>query len=304
MSGMHRDRIKIKQSRGLSFRKKIQLASAVLFNGYVVGFAKGSLFIGKTKAVCVPILNCYSCPGAFGACPIGSMQTALGGAKHHFPFYVLGSLMLFGILFGRLICGFLCPFGLVQELIHKLPVKKWKVPKKIDKPLRYLKYFILLVPVVLLPAFASGSTPPYFCKYICPAGTLGGGIPQLISNPQLRQLAGALFDWKVLVLIIILAASIFIPRPFCRYLCPLGAFYGLFNRFGFYQMRLNQNLCVGCKKCEASCPMAFEVTGQLNYAECIRCGKCREVCSTKAISTGFFVKPLTTILEVDSKKGE
>lgn len=282
MSGMHRNRV-------ISFQRRVQLISAALLNGYALGFVRGKIFTGKSKAFCVPVLNCYSCPGALGACPIGSLQGAIGG-KHHFPFYVLGSLMLFGIILGRAVCGLLCPFGLVQDVLHKIPVSKWKVPKRADWLARYLKYAVLLILVILLPAFPmtkSGVNSPYFCKYICPAGTLGGGIPQMAANPELRKLAGILFDWKVIVLLVIFLLSIFIHRPFCRYLCPLGAFYSIFNRFSFYQMHLDQSKCMGCKKCEDSCPMAIEITKNINSRECIRCGKCRAICPARAISSGF-----------------
>ena len=225
MPGMHRHRVKAPgPKKRLSFQRTVQLISAVLLNGYAAGFQKGRIFTGGTKAVCVPVLNCYSCPGALGACPIGSLQAAVGGVKHHFPFYVLGLLMLFGVVLGRVACGLLCPFGLVQDLLHKIPVPKLNVPRRIDRPARYLKYAVLLVLVILLPAFAvtkTGITPPYFCQYVCPAGTLGGGIPLMIADPALRKLAGGLFSWKALVLAVVVAASMFIHRPFCRYLCPL-----------------------------------------------------------------------------------
>lgn len=288
MPGMYRDRVKKKPR--LSFQRTVQLLAAVLFNGYVIGFGKGRIFTGGSKAFCVPVLNCYSCPGALGACPIGSLQAVLGDRRSGFPFYVLGTLMLFGVVLGRAVCGLLCPFGLVQDLLHKIPVKKVKVPTRIDRPARYGKYVVLLVLVVLLPAFAAtetGIAPPWFCKYLCPAGTLGGGIPLLLTNPSLRQAAGVLFGWKTLVLAVILIASIVIHRPFCKYLCPLGAFYALFNRFSFYQMHLDRGKCMGCKKCERACPMDVEVTKQINSPECIRCGKCKNVCPTGAISSGF-----------------
>ena len=144
--------------------------------------------------------------------------------------------------------------------------------------------------VVLLPAFLvtdTGIVPPLFCKYLCPAGTLGGGIPLLLADPNLRKVAGALFGWKALVLAAILLASMSVHRPFCKYLCPLGAFYALFNRFSFFQMRLDEHKCVGCGKCEAACPMQVEVTKDINAPECIRCGKCKAVCPTGAVSSGF-----------------
>lgn len=275
--------------RIISRQRLIQLAAAALMNGYALGFQKGKIFTGPTKALCVPVLNCYSCPGALGACPIGALQTALG-SRRHFPFYVLGLLMLFGVVLGRLVCGLLCPFGLVQDLLHKIPTPKWKVPRRIDRPARYLKYVVLALLVVLLPAFApveSGIAPPFFCKYLCPAGTLGGGIPLLLANPSLRQAAGVLFGWKTLVLAAIVIASLFIHRPFCKYLCPLGAFYALFSRFSFYQMHLDRTKCVNCKKCEQTCPMDVEITREINSSECIRCGKCKTVCPTGAISSGF-----------------
>ena len=134
MFGMYRNRMSI------SLQRVVQFTATVLLNGYVIGFQKGKIFTGKSKMLCVPVLNCYSCPGALGACPIGSLQTALGARNRHFPFYVLGLLMLFGIALGRLICGFLCPFGLVQDLLYKIPIFKVHISQKIDKPARYIKY--------------------------------------------------------------------------------------------------------------------------------------------------------------------
>ena len=289
MSGMHRDRVK-RQSR---VRTAVQAAAAVFFNGYAAGFFKTKIFTGNTKGLCVPVLNCYSCPGALGACPIGSLQAILAGKDRRIPFYVLGSLMLFGVLLGRLACGFLCPFGFLQDLLAKLPVKKRKVPKKIDRVLRLLKYAVLLVFVLLLPVFLVdkyGAGAPWFCKLICPAGTLEGGVPLLLGDERLRAMAGWLFSWKALVLLAVLLGAVWIPRFFCRYLCPLGAIYGLFNRFSLSRMALDKEKCVGCKACEKTCPMAVDVTKEINSAECIRCGKCKAACPTGAIRRDPLVK--------------
>lgn len=289
MSRMHRDRMSRPKKHG-RFRLLFQLAAAVLFNGYIVGFTQGRIYTGGLKMICVPVLNCYSCPGALGSCPIGALQAVIGGAGGRFPFYVLGSLMLFGTVLGRLICGFLCPFGLIQDLLHKIPVRKIKVPVKADRSLRFVKYGILGIFVLLLPAVLRGdfgTAPPFFCKYICPAGTLEGGIPNVLANESLQGMIGALFNWKVGLLVFILLGSVFIHRFFCKYLCPLGAFYSLFQRFSLYRMDLDTDKCIGCGKCESVCPMQVEVRKNINSTECIRCGNCKAACPVDAISSGF-----------------
>lgn len=267
-------------------RRLIQIICTVLGNGYILGFTNGKIYTGNTKAVCVPFLNCYSCPGAFGACPIGSLQAVLGDRNHKFSFYVLGTLMLFGVLFGRLVCGFLCPFGFFQDLLYKIKIPKLSLPPKIDGPLRYLKYVILVFMVVLFPLFLTdsfGIGAPYFCKYICPAGMLEGGIPLVLSNKPLQNTIGFLFFWKGMILLFIVFLSMILYRPFCKYLCPLGAFYGLFNKISLIQLRFDKEKCTDCGLCEKKCKMQVPVRTNCNSAECIRCGECQTVCKAKAI---------------------
>ena len=284
MSGMHRDRIDPGGQGGL--RLTIQIVTTVILNGYAAGFAGGKLYAGDLKKVCVPVLNCYSCPGAVGSCPVGALQTLLG-SHGRFPFYVLGTLMLFGILLGRAVCGFFCPFGLVQDLLGKIPVKKLRVPKRIDRPARYVKYIVLVL-LVLIPVLSKVGEP-VFCKYLCPAGTLEAGIPLMIADPALRVLRGVLFHWKIALLAIILVSVVFIPRCFCRYLCPLGAFYSLFNRFSIFEMTVEKNRCVECHTCDSVCPMALDVTKEIHSAECICCGRCKVSCPEQAIRSGIRV---------------
>ena len=267
-----------------SRRTLIQIVAAVVQNAYIPGFLNGVIYRGKTKLLCVPGLNCYSCPGALGACPIGSLQAALGELR--FPTYVLGTLILFGVLLGRLVCGFLCPFGLLQDLLAKIPLPKVKPPRWLDRPLRYLKYVVL----ILLVALAVLLREPTFCKYLCPAGLLEAGIPLTSLDPQLAGMRGTLFCVKLAVLILIVLLSLSIFRPFCKYLCPLGAFYGLFNGAGFCRMQVADDKCVRCGKCQNACPMEVDVLNHPNSPECIRCGRCVDSCPTKAISCGFRCK--------------
>lgn len=262
-------------------RKIMQLYFAVLFNANLKGFVTGKIYQGNTKRVCAPGINCYSCPGAIAACPLGSLQGAYG--NHSTLFYVCGILLLYSIMFGRMICGWLCPFGLVQELCYK--VKTPKVKKSpVTRILSYLKYVILVFFVVIVPIlYAIRDIPlPAFCKYICPAGTLEGGIGLLSNavNASYFSLLGFLFTWKFLLMVSILVGSVFIFRLFCRFLCPLGALYGLFNKLSFFGIKVEKSKCTNCGLCVNHCKLDIHHVGD---QECISCGECKDVCPTKAI---------------------
>ena len=266
------------------FRGWIQAGAALLTNLHLPNFIKGGLYQGTGKTVCVPGLNCYSCPAASGACPIGAFQAVAGSSRFRFSYYVTGFLILLGVLLGRFICGFLCPFGWFQELLHKIPTKKLSTKKL--KPLTYLKYVVLLVMVVLLPALVVndvGMGDPFFCKYLCPQGVLEGAIPLSIANSGIRAALGSLFTWKFTILLGILVLSILFYRPFCKWLCPLGAFYALMNRVSLFQMKVDKSKCVSCGKCARACKMDVDVTKTPNHGECIRCGMCVRACPTGAV---------------------
>ncbi len=292
MFGVHRHRLthhaQVKRHNRL--RTAIQAVVACVSNGYLKGFMGGKVFTGPTKAVCVPWLNCYSCPGAIASCPIGSLQTVLGGRSRGISFYVMGALVLFGVLLGRLVCGFLCPFGFIQDLLYRIPVPKVDLPRKLDRALRYLKYVVAALLVLALPIVAraiTGQGAPFFCKFLCPAGTLEGALPLMLANPKLFAQAGVVFWGKVAVLALVVVASMCIRRPFCKYLCPLGAFYGLFNRVSVYQMRVNKGSCSHCNHCKGVCPMGLDPKREVNSPECIRCGNCKAACPTSAILAGL-----------------
>ena len=214
------------------FRGWIQAGATLLTNLHLPNFLKGGLYQGAGKTVCVPGLNCYSCPAASGACPIGAFQAVVGSSKFSFSYYITGFLILLGVLLGRFICGFLCPFGWFQELLHKIPTRKLSTKRL--KPLTYLKYAVLLVMVFLLPAFL--------------VNDVGMGDPF-----------------------------------FCKWLCPLGAFYALFNRVSLFQMKVDKTKCVSCGKCARACKMDVDVTKTPNHAECIRCGMCIRACPPNAV---------------------
>lgn len=275
--------------RGL--RHGVQATWTLLTNSYLAGFAQGKIYQGPLKNLCVPGLNCYSCPGALGSCPIGALQAVIGSARFNVTLYVAGFLMLVGALAGRFVCGWLCPFGLIQELLHKIPLPRplCKVTTfRGDRPLRALKYVILAVFVILLPLFAVdllGQGTPWFCKLICPVGTLEGGIPLVALNESLRAAVGWLYTWKVALLVGIIVLSVIVYRPFCKYLCPLGAIYALFNRIAVLRHRVDAETCIECGACREACPMGIDPAKTPNHPECVRCGACTHTCPTGALHT-------------------
>lgn len=264
-------------------RRLVQAVSAVTFNSYAEGFKQGTIYRGNLKQFCLPVLNCYSCPGAVGACPIGSLQAVASGISFQFSFYIAGFLMLVGVLAGRMVCGWLCPFGLLQELLNRIPSPKVVLPLWT----RYIKYLILLFFVLLLPALATdayGLGVPYFCKWLCPAGTLEAAIPLSLKNAGIREALGGLFQWRLLWMFLLLALSVVVHRAFCQTLCPLGAVYSLFNQFSFFRIELDRGHCNQCGRCSEVCYLRLPVLAGTNHPECIRCLKCVNNCPTGAMS--------------------
>ena len=193
------------QSAGISrFRSWIQAGAALLTNVHLPNFLSGRIY-----------------------------RAVVGSSKFSFSYYITGFLILFGVLLGRFICGFLCPFGWFQDLLHRIPGKKLSTKKL--KPLTYLKYVVLLLTVCFLPVFAVndvGMGDPFFCKYIC----------------------------------------------------PLGAFYAWMNRVSLLGIRVDGQQCISCGKCAGVCKMDVEITKTPDHGECIRCGKCINVCPVDAVS--------------------
>ncbi len=275
-----------------SKRRLIQLYTALLYNANIKGFFTGKISTSASKNVCVPGFNCYSCPGAVGSCPLGSLQNALGASKTSTIAYVFGIIVLFGLILGRTICGFLCPMGLAQDLLYKIKSPKLK-KSKITKILSYLKYVLLVVFVILIPLMYSDTIVlPAFCQYICPTGLLAGLT--FLGNPanagELASL-GVLFTWKFCLAVLIIIGAIFVYRLFCRFLCPLGALYGLFSRLALLGIKLDKDKCIDCGLCIKTCQVDITRVGD---HECIQCGLCVSVCPTQAISWKggkFFVLP-------------
>jgi len=263
------------------FRNLMQLASSILSNSYVGALSSKYVSTNAFKGVCVPYLNCYACPTALFSCPIGTLQHFM--ALRAVPFLLLGFLGLVGVTVGRLACGWVCPFGFLQDLVHRIPSPKWRVPYVF----RYFKYGFLLVFAMALP-YLTGDT--WFSK-ICPMGTLSAGIPWELWNPVntttgipvLPSAPGVPYLLAILILVSFLIWFVFSRRPFCKAVCPLGAIFALFNRTSLLRLEVGKG-CDGCNLCNAVCPMDLVVPLEINSGECIRCLECTRCGHVKVAS--------------------
>jgi polyferredoxin len=243
-----------------------QTAAAVITNSYFLA--------PYLKYVPCPTLNCYACPLANFACPIGSLQhfAAIG----IFPFLLLGILFLVGALVGRWACGYLCPFGLFQDLLARLRRKKYSPPDWLG----WGRYVMLIGAALIIAAVTQ---EPWFCK-LCPAGTLEAGIPFVLGGifhvklpgqpAQIFAMIGWLFYLKLAITAAVVAAAVYIKRPFCRFLCPLGAIFGVFNRVSLLRIKVDHHAHHDRADCRKLCPVDLDIRKDPGSAKCVRCMHC------------------------------
>lgn len=271
-------------------RRIIQLVCTLLSNGYWAFPFSRTLYQGPLKVLCSPGLNCYSCPAATTFCPIGSLQQlllgvrmSLAGGQFYVGTYVIGCIGLLGTVFGRFLCGWACPFGLIQEWLHRIPSPTFSLPGWLGWGRSLvLALLVMILPLLWIDEFGLGL--PWFCKFLCPAGTLEAGIPMLLLDADLRPAVGWLFAGKMAVMVLILSWSVVASRPFCRSLCPLGAFYGLFNRVSLIRLKFDADTCTKCGACHQVCPVEIRIDETPNSSACIRCLRCgTEACRFGAI---------------------
>jgi polyferredoxin len=249
-----------------------QVTGAVLFNFPFLGHLT---FAWMT----VPVLNCYACPLAQGACPIGTFQHFLViGA---IPFFVVGVIALFGMVAGRFYCSHLCPFGFFQDLLAKVPLRKHRIPGWTG----YGKYAVLVVMVMILPPIVK---EPFFCT-LCPAGSLEAGIPIVTQAWAEKQfgapgefsasfgilgMIGWWFWFKIGLLAALIAAAMVIRRPFCRVICPLGAVFGIFNRISILVHPPEVPVETGPRYNLRTCPVHISHPNHIDSHNCIKCREC------------------------------
>jgi polyferredoxin len=236
--------------------------------------------VQRTSFGVFQFLNCQACEMATGSCPIGSIQAFLCNLR--FPFFILGFLLILGLALGRWICGWLCPFGLLSDILHKISLKI-KLPLKFSMG----KYIVLvLLPIIALAFFGKDHLP--FCTYLCHSGLVYGLLPYYLTTakPAFNEgLSNPILLYHIgLGIIFLLFVLLFSGRFFCRILCPLGGFLGLFNKISLVRVVHNKENCKGCEKCRINCPMAVDLRRDnfLDWTNCIMCSRCIKLCPHKA----------------------
>jgi ferredoxin-type protein NapH len=268
----------------MSLRRTVQIISALFLNPILPNFVRGTIYGGALKQVCIPALNCYSCPAAVGACPIGSLQVMLSSVRGYLSGkcevsaawaagYVAGAIALVGALCGRFPCGWVCPFGFLHDVLYRRKDR----PSPLPWWARFVKYALLVGLVIALPLALTSPSSPLFCKFICPAGTAEAGIPLVGYDRILGEgiyPVGLLFTWKIALMAGFLGGALVASRFFCRTACPLGAAWGLFNGVSLVGLEVDKGECTQCGFCKAVCPMDIGIFESPGDAECIRCLKC------------------------------
>jgi ferredoxin-type protein NapH len=257
----------------LTKRRIWQIAAAIAQNGYFPAYFTSFLYQGFLKGGCTPTLNCYACPSAFMSCPIGSLQNF--AIRRQFPFFLVGFFGVVGMGVGRMTCGWLCPFGLLQDGMKKISRRVVRLPDWVGS----FKYVSLVVLAIALPFFLAES---WFSK-VCPAGGIEGAIPWAVAGAlkvpalggmDVGSMLGTMFWVKMGILALFLVAMVFVKRPFCRTSCPMGAVFSLFNRLSFVRLKVDEGLCNKCDFCRDVCPVDLHAYDQVDSPECIKCLEC------------------------------
>jgi polyferredoxin len=284
-------------------RRWTQAVAVFVANPWFVYLSSRTIYQGKAKGICFPGFNCYACPLALYSCPIGSLQHSLAilspGARSlsagqgigavvkrqaSYPIgaflYVVGFIGLIGIVTGRLVCGWICPFGLLQDLLYKIPVPKIGLPSW----MRFGKYLALVAVAMLIP-YITGIN---WYSRLCPAGTLEGALPLKVLPPTGGLPAAGWFFWfKIGILVAFLCWMVVTKRPFCRTACALGGAYALLAPVSLYRMRVDTAKCTRCGRCRNVCPVDINIYEDAGSPECVHCLDCKKECPEKAISSGF-----------------
>ncbi|MBF0197850.1 MAG: 4Fe-4S binding protein [Planctomycetes bacterium] len=285
-----------------SLRRIVQYLTLLISNCYLGFVSTKQVYQGSLKSSCVPFLHCHTCPSALFSCPVGIVQHFV--TQRSLPYTLLAYLISVGISVGSMACGWLCPFGLLQDLMYKIKSVKLSIPHQLS----HFRYFILFFLVLLIPLITQET---WYCK-LCPAGTLEAALPWVLWNPIMPLYnepvaqngnLGVLFIVKIGILVALLGAMTASKRVFCRTLCPLGAIFGLFNKISLLSLSVDKANCTSCDDCVTKCPVDLNVSDNPNASTCVRCMKCLE-CDNVSLDIAGFMKNKTPTVSAQGESNQ
>lgn len=298
-------------------RTIVQFLFFFLFFGLFLGFGPWPIL--------VPVI------GLLGV-PTKTMGEALGSLQYMLyllvpPLLALASIFVAAVILNRAFCAWVCPFGLVQDMLNLVKKRHTRVSPRTHNQMIYVKYFVLAATILISGTLAASVAAGIGSSYkealgvfalapfnaLSPADTLFAVVPRtvidaryalsdLLAKPE-ADISGAiissitsvsvLFWARIFILALTFVLIIYVPRGWCRYVCPQGAFSALFSRFSFLGLRRDPVRCskAGCRDCVDVCPMLVPILEEpwekFTHPECIMCLKCVDACSTKAIKLKF-----------------
>ena len=283
-------------------RKIVQFLCFVLFSAAVFGLGPWSIVL--------PIVHSLGTPQK----TVGDAFTVLQQMLYEqtFPWLPIASFVLIAVILGRSLCGWVCPFGFVQDLMMYVKKRHMQVSLRTHQSMIYVKYFFLgatlFVSGTLAASLAMGVGESYeraigvFApapfNALSPSDTLFAILPRIILKAWYgvaveSLLASPLLWVRLFILGAFLVLAAYVPRSWCRYACPHGALLAILNRFSFLGLKRDPVKCTkdGCRICVEVCPMKIRILElpweKFTDPECIYCLKCVDECPTKAIKPKF-----------------
>ncbi len=231
--------------------------------------------------------------------PLAAIGTALTTHTLYRPLLWAIVTIILTIILGRFFCGWVCPFGAMHHFVGFLGNRKKSLSQKVQlnkyRKAQCIKYIIL---ILFLAMAAFPSVDAALQTGLLDPIPLVTRSFNLLLLPILDRSAGFVsatlrfYEGAWLLLAIFLAAvllNLVIPRFYCRFICPLGALFGIIGRFAIWRIGKTQKECIDCKLCEHSCEGGCEPAGKIRISECVLCFNCREDCKHRLI--GYQTRP-------------
>jgi polyferredoxin len=270
----------------------------------------------------VPVLWTWGLPQNTVGDSFTAIQLMLGGWNVNivFPWLAVASFLIVGILIGKSLCGWVCPFGFVQDLMGYVRRKQTDLSPRTHDTMLYVKYVILALVLFISLTFSASKLLGVSRSYesalgifaqapftaISPSETLFATLPRmvfnfrnaLVQNPSLDVLSGIgslppLFWVQLIIMGAVLVFAVYVPRSWCRYFCPHGAIMAIMNRFSFIGLKREPFKCTRgeCRVCVEVCPTRVKILDlpweKFSDPDCIYCLKCVDACENKAIKLKY-----------------